>query len=134
MFDFLLDLVESFLPESIFVYSSVKFSHSVISDSLRPHGLQHARLPSPSPTPRACSNLCPSRQWYLSLLYNMLAKFVIAFLSRRKHLLISLLQSSSSVILEPKKIVCHCFQCFPIYLPWRYMTRCHDFHFLNVEF
>ena len=134
MFDFLLDLVESFLPESIFVYNSVKFSHSVMSDSLRPHGLQHARLPSPSPTPRAFSNLCPSRQWYLSLLYNMLAKFVIAFLSRRKHLLISLLQSSSSVILEPKKIVCHCFQCFPIYLPWRYMTRCHDFHFLNVEF
>ena len=35
------------------------FSHSVITDSLRPHGLQHARLPCPSPTPRACSNSCP---------------------------------------------------------------------------
>ena len=33
-----------------------QFSHSVISDYLRPHGLQHARLPCPSPTPRACSN------------------------------------------------------------------------------
>jgi len=32
-------------------------------DSLWPHGLQHARLSCPSPTPRACSNLCPSRQW-----------------------------------------------------------------------
>ena len=42
------------------VFSSVQFSHSVLSDSLRPHGLQHARLPSPSPTPGACSNSCPS--------------------------------------------------------------------------
>ena len=42
---------------------SVQFSHSVVSDSLRPHGLPHARLPSPSPTPGACSNLYPSRRW-----------------------------------------------------------------------
>ena len=34
-----------------------------MSDSLWPHGLQHARLPCPSPTPRACSNCCPSSQW-----------------------------------------------------------------------
>ena len=34
-----------------------------MSDSLWPHGLQHARLPCPSPTPGACSNLCPSNQW-----------------------------------------------------------------------
>ena len=40
--------------------SSVQYSHSVVSDSLRPHELQHARLPSPLPTPRACSNSCPS--------------------------------------------------------------------------
>ena len=39
------------------------FSHSVMSDSLHPHGLQHARLPCPSPTPRACSNSYPSSQW-----------------------------------------------------------------------
>ena len=42
---------------------SVQFSRSVVSDSLRPHGLQYTRLPSPSPTPRACSNSCPSTQW-----------------------------------------------------------------------
>ena len=42
---------------------SVQFSGSVVSDSLRPHGLQHARLPCPSPTPGACSNSCPSSQW-----------------------------------------------------------------------
>ena len=40
-------------------FSSVQFSCSVVSDSLRPHGLQHARLPCPSPTPRAYSNSCP---------------------------------------------------------------------------
>ena len=39
------------------------FSHSVMSDSLRPHGLQHARLPCPSPIPKACSNSCPLSQW-----------------------------------------------------------------------
>jgi len=34
-----------------------------VADSLRPHGLQHARLPCPSPTPRDCSNSCQSSQW-----------------------------------------------------------------------
>ena len=42
---------------------SVQFSHSVVSSSLPPHGLQHARLPCPSPTRRACSNSCPMSQW-----------------------------------------------------------------------
>ena len=44
-------------------FSSVQFSCSVMSDSLRPHGLQHTRLPCPSPTPRACSDSCPSSWW-----------------------------------------------------------------------
>ena len=39
------------------------FSHSVMSDSLRPHGLQHARPPCPSPTPGVYSNSCPSSWW-----------------------------------------------------------------------
>ena len=42
---------------------SVQFSHSVVSNSLRPYGLQHTRLPCPSPTPGACSNSCPSSRW-----------------------------------------------------------------------
>ena len=42
---------------------SVQFSHFVMSDSLWPHGLQHARLPCPSPTLRAYSNSCPLSQW-----------------------------------------------------------------------
>ena len=43
-------------------YSSVQFSCSVVSNSLQPHGLQHARPPCPSSTPRNCSNSCPSRE------------------------------------------------------------------------
>ena len=39
---------------------SVQFGHSVVSNSLQPHELQHTRLPCPSPTPEACSNSCPS--------------------------------------------------------------------------
>ena len=53
----------------------------------------------------------------MSLLFNILSRLVIAFLPRNKHLLISWLKSPSSVILDPKKIVCYSFHCFPIYLP-----------------
>ena len=61
----------------------------------------------------------------ISLLFNMLSKLVIIFLSRSKFLLISWLQSPSAVILEPpKNKVWHCFHCFPIYFPWSDGTRC----------
>ena len=225
-------------------FSSIQFSRSVVSDSLRPHGLQHARPPCPSPTPRVYSNSRPLSQWchpiisssvipfsscpqsfpesgyfpmsqffasggqsigasastsvlpiniqhwfplgwtgwislqskglsrvfsnttvqkrsafftvrlshpytttgksialtrqafvskVMSLLFNMQSRLVIAFLPRSKHHLISWLQSPSAVIFEPKKIVCCCFQCFPIYLPWSDETGCNDFSFLNAE-
>ena len=45
-------------------HCSIQFSHSVVSNSLWPHGLQHARLPYPSPTPGACSYLSSSSRWY----------------------------------------------------------------------
>ena len=46
----------------LWVYQpSVQFSRSVVSESLWPHGLQHASLPRPSPTPGASSNSCPSK-------------------------------------------------------------------------
>ena len=44
-------------------FSSVQFGSSVLPDSLQPHGLQHARPPCPSPTPRVYSNSCPLSQW-----------------------------------------------------------------------
>ena len=43
--------------------SSVRFSHSVVSDSLQPHGLQHSRTPCPSPTPGVYLNSCPLSRW-----------------------------------------------------------------------
>ena len=46
-----------------YLFISVQFSHSVMSDSLRPHGLQHARPPCLSPTPGVYSNSCPSCSW-----------------------------------------------------------------------
>ena len=71
----------------------------------------------------------------MPLLFNMLSRLDMAFLPRSKHVLISWLHSPSTVILElPKNKVCHCFHCFPIYLPWSDGTRCHDFSLLNVEF
>ena len=51
---------------------------------------------------------------FMSLLFNILSRLVITFLPRSKRLLISWLQSPSAVILEPPKIVSH---CFPVYLP-----------------
>ena len=44
-------------------FDNIQFSHSVMFNSLWPHGMQHGRLPWPSPTPGACSNSCPSSQW-----------------------------------------------------------------------
>ena len=55
-------LVSHYLSPSL-PFSSVQFSHSVVSDSLRPHESQHARPPCPSPTPRVYSNSCPMSRW-----------------------------------------------------------------------
>jgi len=57
---FCLTDLSKFLPSQ---FSSVQFSHSVVSDSLWPHESQHARPPCPSPTPGVHSNSCPSGQW-----------------------------------------------------------------------
>ena len=57
--------------------SSVQFSCSVMSDSFWSHGLQHARLPCPSPTPGAYSNLCPLHQWW----HPTISSSVVAFSS-----------------------------------------------------
>ena len=59
-------------------FSSVQFSHSVMSDSLQPHGLQHARPPCPSSIPGAYSNSCPVGQWC----HPTISSSVIPFFSR----------------------------------------------------
>ena len=65
-----------------------QFSHSIVSNSLRPHELQHSRLPCPSPTPGSYSNSCPLSQWCHPTI-------------------------SSSVIPTPAVIPYSCLQSFP---------------------
>ena len=80
-FNVLLNSVCFYLVENFCIYiyqRSVQFSCSVMSDSLRPHGLQHAGLPCPSPTPRAYSNSCPLSRWC----HPTISSSVIPFSSR----------------------------------------------------
>ena len=54
----------TFASLTVKAFDCVQLSHSVMSDSLQSHGLWYAKLPCPSPTPRTCSNSCPSSQWW----------------------------------------------------------------------
>ena len=62
---------------SLWEMLSVQFSRSVVSNSLRPHGLQHAKPPCPSPTPGVYSNSCPLSRWC----YTTISSSVIPFSS-----------------------------------------------------
>ena len=73
-----------FIIAAINLFSSVQFS-SVMSDSLRPHGLLHVRLPCPSPTPGAYLNSCPSSWWC----HPTISSSVIPFSSCFQSLLVS---------------------------------------------
>ena len=70
----------------------------------------------------------------MSLLFNIWPRLVITFLPRSKRLLISWLQSPSTVILEPPKIKPVTVSTVSPYLLWSHGTRCHDLSLLNVEF
>ena len=61
------------------IFSSVQFSHLVVSDSLQPHELQHARTPCPSPTPRVYSNSCPLSWWCHPTTSSSVVPFTPAF-------------------------------------------------------
>ena len=60
---------------------SLLFSHSFVSDSFRPHGLQHARPPCPSPSPGVCSNSCPLSQWCHPTISSSVSPFSSCFQS-----------------------------------------------------
>ena len=71
----------------------------------------------------------------MSLLFNVMSRFVIVFLSESKLLLVSWLLSPSTMIFEPPKIKSATASAFlPFYLPWSDGTRYHDLSLLNVEF
>ena len=70
----------------------------------------------------------------MSLLFNMLSRFVIALLPRSKHLNFIAVVTIYSDFGAPPKKICHCFHFFPFYLPWSNGTRCHDWVFWMLSF
>ena len=79
----------------------VQFSHSVMSDSLQPHGLQHARLLCPSLSPGVCSNSCPlSRWWQTTILFSVIPFFfyLLSFLASGSFPMSQLLASGGQSI------------------------------------
>jgi len=60
---FVLLMATLIIKVKVLISLLLSFSHSVMSNTLWPHGLQHATLPCPLPSPRACSNSCPLSQW-----------------------------------------------------------------------
>ena len=66
---------EEIIPEQDELVYNFQFSHSVVSDSFRPHGMQHTRLPCPSPTPGAFSNSCTLSRWYYPTVSSSVAPF-----------------------------------------------------------
>ena len=78
----------------VFCFASVEFSCSVMSDCLQHHGLQHTRLPCPSPTPRACSDSCPLSRWCHSTISSSVVPFWI---------FLGLLYLSTEAMTEPRK-------------------------------
>ena len=70
----------------------------------------------------------------MSLLFNTLSRFVIAFLPRSKRLLIMAAVTICSDSGDQENEVCHCFHCFPTNLPWSDGTRCHGLRFSVLSF
>ena len=77
-------------------FTSVHFSCSVVSDSLRPHESQHARPPCPSPTPGVHSNSCPSSQWC----HPAISSSVVSFSSCPQSLPASVFSNESTLRLD----------------------------------
>ena len=73
---------------------SVQFSHSIMSSSLQPHGLQHSRFPCLSPTLRACSNSCPLSRWWHPTISSSVVPFSF------------LLQSFPASVSFPESVLC----------------------------
>ena len=76
---------------------SVQFSHSVVSNSLQPRGLQHARSPCPSPTPGVYSNSCPLSWWCHPTISSSVIPFSFCLQSSQHHGLFKRVSSSHQV-------------------------------------
>ena len=101
-------------------FSSIQ-CRSVASDSLWPHGLQHARLPCSSPTPRACSNSCPLSQWcHLTISSSVISFFCLqSFPASGSFLMSHLFASggqSTGVSASPSVLLLNIQDSFPLEL------------------
>ena len=104
-------------------FSSVHFSCSVMSDSLPPHGLQHARPPCPSPTPRVHSNTCPLSWWchptisssFVPFSSHHQFKFVLSQVDTQEYHIFSRKWQPTAVLLPGKS---HGWRSLAGYSPW----------------
>ena len=88
---------------------SVQFSHSVMSDSLWPHELQHVRPPCPSPTPGVYSNSCPSSRWC----HPAISSSVVPFSSCPQSLSASIVSNESTLRMRWPKYCSFSFSISP---------------------
>ena len=93
----------------MYMFSSVQFSRSVVSDSLRPHESQHARPPSPSPTPEVHSDSCPLSQWC----HPAISSSVVSFSSCPQSLPASVLSNESTLRMRWPKYCSFSFSIIP---------------------
>ena len=91
------------------IFNSVQFSHSVMSDSLRPHELQHARPPCPSPNTRVHSNSCPSSWWC----HPAISSSVVPSSSCPQSLLASVFSSETTLCMRWPKYWSFSFRIIP---------------------
>ena len=109
------------------IFSSVQFSRSVVSDSLRSHESQHTRPPCPSPAPRVHSDPCPLSQGCHPAISSCRPLLLLPPIPPS----IKVFSNESALRIRwpkywsPQNKVWHCFHCFLIYFPWSDGTRCH---------
>ena len=98
------------LDQSSLQFSSVQFSRSVVSDSLRPHESQHARPPCPSPTPRVHLDSCPLSQWW----HPVISSSVVPFSSCHQSLPASVFPNESTLPMRWPKYWSFSFSIIPL--------------------
>ena len=110
--------MKSFLISHILaIYLSVQFSRSLVSDCLRPHGLQHAMFPCPSPMPGAFSNSCSSSWWCHPILCHPLLLLPSIFPSIRVFYMIQFFTSGDqSLRASPSVLPVTIQNWFPLHL------------------
>ena len=103
--------------------ASIEFSRSVTSDSLRPHGPQHTRLPCPLTTPGACSNSCPLSQWCHSTKFPnlLLDKLIVTLINS---VFIRLGHSILSLYLIPFPFRLFFFAKYVLFLSLKWKWKC----------